>query len=131
MQTFVTVGSPGYPTAPEEVAARAGLAFDRGHDEAGIARTAVAAIASGDRTEQLRAVAVPTLVVHGLADTMVDPSGGRATAAAVPDAELVLVSGMGHDLAPGLWPAIADRIVNVVQRGESRRLAPARSASSP
>jgi pimeloyl-ACP methyl ester carboxylesterase len=126
LRTFGVVGSPAYPTAPADVAARAGRAYDRGYDEAGVARTAVASIASGDRTAQLQTLDVPTLVVHGLADTMADPSGGRATAAAVPGAELLLVDGMGHDLAPGLWDLLADRVSSVVARGEARR----RAASS-
>jgi pimeloyl-ACP methyl ester carboxylesterase len=121
LRTFGVVGSPAYPTDPADVAARAGRAYDRGYDEAGVARAAVAAIASSDRTARLGALDVPTLVVHGLADTMADPSGGRATAAAVPGAELVLVDGMGHDIAPGLWDLIADHVRSVVECGEARR----------
>jgi pimeloyl-ACP methyl ester carboxylesterase len=60
-------------------------------------------------------------VLHGLADTMADPSGGRATAAAIPGAELVLIEGMGHNLPPGLWERLADHVAAVVQRGETRR----------
>jgi len=114
------VGSPAFPADPAEVAERAGLAFDRGYDEAAIARQAVATVASGDRTRRLGTLDVPTLVLHGLADTMCDPSGGRATATAIPGAELVLIKGMGHDLPRGLWERIADLIAAVVQRGEAR-----------
>jgi pimeloyl-ACP methyl ester carboxylesterase len=114
------VGSPGFPADPEEVAARAGLAWDRDHDLAAIARQAVASVASGDRTARLHGLDLPTLVVHGLADTMCDPSGGRATAEAIPGAELLLVEGMGHDLPRALWPTLVDRIARVVQRGEAR-----------
>ena len=78
------------------------------------------AIAFGDRTELLRALDVPTLVLHGLADTLCDPSGGRATAAAIPGAELVLIEGMGHSVPPGVWERLADHISSVVRRGESR-----------
>lgn len=85
-------------------------------------------VASGDRTPLLRTLDVPTLVVHGLADTMCDPSGGRATAAAIPGAELVLIEGMGHDLPPGLWERIAGHIATVVRRGEARAL---RAGSGP
>jgi len=113
------VGSSAFPTDPADVAETAGLAYDRGHDEAGITRQAAATVASGDRTERLRALDVPTLVLHGLADTLCDPSGGRATAAAIPGAELVLIEGMGHNLPPGLWERIADPIAAVVRRGEA------------
>lgn len=63
---------------------------------------------------------LPTLVLHGLADTLCDPSGGRATAAAIPGAELVLVEGMGHNIPPGLWDRMADLIAEVVRKGEAR-----------
>lgn len=114
------IASPAFPYDPAEVAAVAALAYDRGHDEAAIARQAVATVASGDRTERLRTLDVPTLVVHGLADTVCDPSGGRATAAAIPQAELVLVEGTGHDLPAALWERIADHVAAVVRRGEAR-----------
>jgi pimeloyl-ACP methyl ester carboxylesterase len=112
------VGSPGYPVNEREVAARAGRAYDRCHDPAGAARQGVAAIASGDRTERLRRLAVPALVIHGLADRMCDVSGGRATADAIPGADLVLIEGMGHDLPPGLRLQLAERITEFVWRVE-------------
>jgi pimeloyl-ACP methyl ester carboxylesterase len=114
------VGSPAYPTDPALVAERAGLAYDRNHDELAIARQAVATVASGDRTRLLESLDVPTLVIHGTADTLCDVSGGRATAAAIPGAEFVLIEGMGHDIPRGLWVRIADHIARVVDRGETR-----------
>jgi pimeloyl-ACP methyl ester carboxylesterase len=95
LRAFRVVGSPGYPSDENEIAARAGVAYDRCYDPIGVARQAVASVASGDRTERLRHLQVPTLVVHGLADHMCDVSGGRATAAAIPGAELVLSRGHG------------------------------------
>lgn len=87
LRAFRAIGSPGYPSDEKEVAAVAGSAYDRSHDPVGIARQAIATVASGDRTERLRHLDVPTLVIHGLADRMVDVSGGRATAEAIPGAE--------------------------------------------
>ncbi len=118
VQVASVVGSPAYPVDPADVARIAGLAYDRGHDDAGVARQAVASVASGDRTAQLRTLDVPTLVLHGLADTLCDPSGGRAVAAAIPGAELVLIKGMGHNIPPGLWDRIADHIAKLVRRAE-------------
>jgi pimeloyl-ACP methyl ester carboxylesterase len=114
------VGSPGFPVDPAAVAEVAGVAYDRGYDEVAIARQAVAQVASGDRTKLLHALDVPTLVLHGLADTLRDPSGGRATAAAIPGAELVLIDGMGHNLPPGVCERIADHIATIVRKGEAR-----------
>jgi pimeloyl-ACP methyl ester carboxylesterase len=120
VSTYEILGSPQYPSDPTAVAEIAGLAYDRDHDQVAIARQAVATVASGDRTQLLHGVDVPTLVLHGLADTLCDPSGGRATAAAIPGAELVLIEGMGHTLAPGLWERIADHIAAIVRKGEAR-----------
>jgi pimeloyl-ACP methyl ester carboxylesterase len=120
VQRYEVIGSPDYPTDPAAVAEVAGLAWDRDHDQAAIARQAVATVASGDRTKLLHSLDVPTLVLHGLADTLCDPSGGRATAAAIPGAELVLIEGMGHNLPPGLWERIADHIAANIRRGEAR-----------
>jgi pimeloyl-ACP methyl ester carboxylesterase len=100
----------------------AGLAWDRGHDEIGFARQGIASIASGDRTSRLQELVVPALVIHGMADTLGDASGGRATAAAIRGAELVLIDGMGHNLPPGLWERLGDHIAEVVQRGEDYRV---------
>ena len=122
VRAFGIVGSPAYPTDPAAIAERAGLAWDRGHDDAGMARQAAAWVASGDRTPRLQKLDVPALVIHGLSDTLVDASGGRATAVAIPGAELVLIDGMGHNLPPGLWERFADHIAAVVQRGEARRV---------
>ena len=110
------IGSPGYPADEGEVAAVAGLAYDRCYDPIGVARQAIATVASGDRTERLRQLSVPTLVIHGLADRMCDVSGGRATAEAIPGAELVLIEGMGHNLPPGLRVKLAERIAGFARR---------------
>ena len=59
---------------------------------------------------------MPSLVVHGLADRMVHVSGGRATAAAIPGAELVLVDGMGHDLPEDLFDTFAAAIRRTADR---------------
>jgi pimeloyl-ACP methyl ester carboxylesterase len=120
LRVFRAVGSPGYPNDENEVAARAGRAYDRSYDPIGVARQAIASVASGDRTERLRHLAAPTLVIHGLADRMCDVSGGRATAEAIPGTELVLIEGMGHDLPPGLRSQLATRIAEFVWQAEGR-----------
>ena len=120
LRIFRVIGSPAYPNDENEAAARAGRAYDRCYDPTGVARQAIASVASGDRTERLRDLSVPTLVIHGLADRMVDASGGRAAAEAIPGAELMLIEGMGHNLPPGLRPQLAARIAEFVWRAEGR-----------
>lgn len=118
------VGSPAYPSDETEVAEVAGRAFDRSYDLAAMTRQAVATVASGDRTEQLRQLSVPALVIHGVADRMCEVSGGRATAAAIASAELVLIDGMGHNLPPGLRSRLAGHIADFVWRVERGRERP-------
>ncbi|WP_405137353.1 alpha/beta fold hydrolase [Nocardia sp. NBC_01388] len=76
----------------------------------------LAVLGSGDRTARLREVRVPTLVMYGTADLAFDVSGGRATAAAVPGARLVIFEGMAHSLPREWWPARADRVADLVSR---------------
>jgi pimeloyl-ACP methyl ester carboxylesterase len=88
----------------------AGRAWNRGVDAAGTARQLVAIMASGSRSADLAGLAVPTLVIHGTADTLVQPSGGERTAEVIPDAKLLIIEGMGHDVPPPLWPQIIDAV---------------------
>jgi pimeloyl-ACP methyl ester carboxylesterase len=101
----------------DELRARATAGYDRARQPAGMARQLAAIVGGSDRTAALRNVTVPTLVVHGEADPLLDISGGRATAAAVPGAELLTVPGMGHDLPSSAWPAIIDAITRIAARG--------------
>ena len=109
--TWRVISSPGFPFDEERIRSRAGAAYDRRFLPSGVGRQLAAIIASPDRTAGLGAVRVPSLVIHGDGDVLVDPSGGRATAAAIPGAELLMIPGMGHDLPPQLWDTVVDAIV--------------------
>ncbi|QFZ24052.1 alpha/beta fold hydrolase [Saccharothrix syringae] len=111
--------SPAFAFDEAEVAERGGLMHDRGYDPLGMQRQGIAVVATGDRTAGLRALRVPTLVLHGSADRVCDVSGGRATAAAVPGAELVVLEGMGHNLPRELWSVIAGHVMRLVDRVEA------------
>jgi pimeloyl-ACP methyl ester carboxylesterase len=113
-----TIGSPGFPLDEQAVRDRASRSFDRAFDPPGVARQLVAVLASPDRTPQLHELAVPTLVIHGADDALIGVSGGRATAAAIPGAELVIIEGMGHDLPRALWPELAGHIGDLIARVE-------------
>ncbi|MEU9972001.1 alpha/beta hydrolase [Streptomyces sp. NPDC051014] len=93
----------GDPAALRELAADS---YDRAYYPAGVGRQLGAMILGGSRAEALRKLQVPTLVIHGLDDTLIDVSGGRRTADLVPGAELLLVPDMGHDRPRELWPEI-------------------------
>ena len=125
VKTFRVIGSPGYPFEEERIREIAGRSFDRGHSQAGIARQLHAITASGDRTPALRKLKLPALVIHGKNDVLVNPSGGRATAKAVPDARLKMVDGMGHDLPRALWPEFAEEIAANAARAPEAKIAQA------
>ncbi len=108
----LALSSPVYPPGREVLYERAAAAYDRAFHPAGAARQVLAVAAQEDRTAALRQLRLPTLVVHGDADSMVDPAGGRAIAEAVPGAELVMVPGMGHDIPRQLYPMLAGRIAD-------------------
>jgi pimeloyl-ACP methyl ester carboxylesterase len=113
------IGSPGFEVDEEALRARAGASYDRGIFPEGTARQLVAILASGDRTEDLRRLDVPTTVIHGTNDILIDVSGGEATAAAIPGARLELIEGMGHDLPRQLWPRLVDLIVENAERARA------------
>jgi pimeloyl-ACP methyl ester carboxylesterase len=107
---FATIGSPGLARDLEDIRRLASVSYERDHDPNGPGRQLAAIIASGDRTWELRKIVAPTLVVHGTADPLVSPSGGRATTRAIPAARLMSIEGMGHDLPRAVWPRLIDAI---------------------
>lgn len=108
----------GSPEFADEArwAADAGRAFDRCFHPAGYTRQYLATIASEPRAARLRHVTIPTLVMHGDKDTLIDQVGGRRTAELIPGAEFVLIEGMGHDYPPQLWRRWVDLVVGFVRR---------------
>lgn len=120
VEVFRVIGSPGYPFDADEVADLARRSYDRDHDPGTPRRQLTAVTASGDRTEALRALRVPALVIHGAEDPLIRVEGGRATAAAIAGARLVVFDGMGHDLPRRLWPQIVDEIRALADAADRR-----------
>jgi pimeloyl-ACP methyl ester carboxylesterase len=110
VKTWGIIGSPGFERDTLELREMVALSFDRGPSPAGTTRQLGAIIASGDRRRELRAVQAPTLVIHGEADKLVSPSGGRATAKEINGAHLVMIPGLGHDLPRAAWPQLIGEI---------------------
>ena len=121
VSVFRVIGSPGYELDQEQVRERAGLSYDRANDPVGASRQLLAVLASGDRTARLQSIEVPTLVIHGAEDPLINVSGGKATANSISGSKLVIIEGMGHDLPRPLWPEIATLISDIVHRIESER----------
>jgi pimeloyl-ACP methyl ester carboxylesterase len=124
------IGSPGYPEDREAVLERAGETFDRGVSASGVLRQMLAIVSQPNRARQLRGLRIPALVIHGDSDRMVHVSGGRATAQAIPGAELIVVKGMGHDMPAELYDTIADGVRRTADRASSRTSDRARPPSA-
>lgn len=101
-------GSEG--VSEEDIRTFRAAKWNRQHDPAGTERQTAAILASGGRTEQLRATPVPTLAIHGTRDQLCQPEGSERLAEVVPDAKLLLVEGMGHDLTSWVWPQLVGAI---------------------
>jgi pimeloyl-ACP methyl ester carboxylesterase len=108
---FTKIGSTGLPIDEADIRELAELSYDRDRDRSGSGRQLAAIIGSGDRTAELQHINTPTLVVHGSNDPLIAPSGARATARAIKDAELMMIKGMGHDLPRAIWPQLIDAIL--------------------
>jgi pimeloyl-ACP methyl ester carboxylesterase len=104
------IGSPGYPRPEEQLQADAIEGYERAYYPAGIARHFAAVLGSGSLLRYDRQITAPTVVIHGKADKLMRPSGGRAIARAIPNARLVLFDGMGHELPEPLWDDIVGEL---------------------
>lgn len=118
IDTFRVIGSKGYVLDEERLRDVAGRSFDRGYDPGGYRRQLAAVLAQPNRTERLREIRVPTLVMHGMHDPLVAPSGGLALARRIRGSRFVGFNGMGHDLPRELWPEFADHICALARRAQ-------------
>jgi pimeloyl-ACP methyl ester carboxylesterase len=116
---FQAISGEGFDE--REVRELAQMALDRNFDSHGVLHQLLAIAASPDRTEALRSVSAPTLVIHGLRDPLVLPSGGVATAKAIPGSRLLMFPEMGHDLPRARWAEIAEAIVQNAERAGFKR----------
>jgi pimeloyl-ACP methyl ester carboxylesterase len=120
VRVFATVGSTGFDQDLDELRRVTAAAFRRDPvARDGRRRQHRAVRAAGDRTQALRRVTAPSVVVHGTEDPMCHYSGGRATAEAIPGARLLLVRGMGHDLPRSAWPLLISAIAGNAARADA------------
>lgn len=116
VETYRLISGPHFDESEFRILAQA--AVDRSYTPGGVARQTAAIAASRDRTELLGSVTAPTLVIHGLLDRLVKPSGGEATAKAIPAARLLAFPDMGHDLPRPRWSEMRDQIVLNARRSQ-------------
>ena len=104
------IGSPGYRKSDEQMRIDAIEAYERAYYPQGIARHFAAILGSGSLGRYDKQISAPTVVIHGRADKLMRPAGGRAIASAIPGARLVLFDGMGHDLPEPLFDDIVGEL---------------------
>jgi pimeloyl-ACP methyl ester carboxylesterase len=120
VRVFLDVGSTGFAQDADEIRRANALAFHRDPDARGGRRRQHRAVRTGsDRTPELRQISAPTVVIHGTVDPICHPSGGEATARAIPGARLELIDGMGHDFPPAAWPRIIGAITDNARRADA------------
>jgi pimeloyl-ACP methyl ester carboxylesterase len=110
VRAFKILSGPAMPLNDALARKWAEQTYERGLNPAGVARQFAAIMAAGDRTEELKSISVPTLVIHGEADPLLPIECGLATAAAIPGSRLKIIQGMGHALPEALWPQIVEEI---------------------
>ena len=115
MKTWKVIGSPEYPTPDEHLYDYVHGIHKRGVSSRGYLRHMAAIMASGDRTYQVRELAVPSLVIHGSSDPLVPVECGRHLAAQIPGARLHEIPGMGHDFPEQLAGPISNLILHHTQ----------------
>lgn len=120
LRTSAVIGSKAYPSDEATSRARARETYDRGWSASGVTRHMMAVLTQTDRTKDLGKLDLPVTVIHGLADPLVNRSGGKATADAIPGAEHLEIAGMGHDLPPALYSTYIDAIDRTAKRAISR-----------
>jgi pimeloyl-ACP methyl ester carboxylesterase len=116
---FGLIGSPGFERDAAELRQLLSLSYERDPSPAGTPRQLAAILEAGNRTDEVRRIKAPTVVIHGTKDKMVARSGGKSTARAIRDSRLVMIDGMGHDLPRGAWPRIIEAIAENAARAES------------
>lgn len=115
IELFTAIGSPDHMDQ-DLVHRRVADSYDRASHPQGQVRQLLATVVAPSRTEALAEVDVPSLVIHGALDPLIDVSGGRRTAEALPDSELLVIDEMGHDLPPPFWAQVIEAITRTAVR---------------
>ncbi|HEY4941929.1 MAG TPA: alpha/beta hydrolase [Rhizomicrobium sp.] len=113
--------STAYPFDEARLSALIGLNYDRMFYPEGSARQYAAIMASPPRSERLKSLKLPALVLHGSADTLLRPEAGRHTAQCIPGAEFHEIAGWGHDMPLGVIPLVHGFILPFIGKVEAAR----------
>ena len=114
---FMTaIGSPGFRYSLDEQRALSTATYERSYHPAGFIRQFNAILGTGSLKPWTRTIRKPTVVVHGTDDPLVRPACGKAVARAIPDARLLMVKGMGHNIPPGVWDTLTHAFTVNIRR---------------
>ena len=111
------IGSPRYPAPEKRIRAEAIESYERSYYPWGIARHFGAILGTGSLVAYDREVTAPTVVIHGVADKLMRPSGGRAVAQAIGGARLALFDGVGHELSEEVWDQMIAELTTTFTEG--------------
>ncbi|WP_216587978.1 alpha/beta fold hydrolase [Streptomyces brasiliscabiei] len=111
--------SPGYPQDIAWLRELGGQMYHRGYDPDGVVRQVEALDNSPDRAPHLHRINVPTTIMHGDGDRLIDPAASQAMHGLIPDSKLTIHHGMGHELPRPLWPEIVTQIRDNAARGRA------------
>ena len=111
IKKWQVIGSPDYPCTETDLQQYVESMLQRGITAKGTIRQMLSIMATGNREDALSKLDIPSLVIHGDQDGLVNLAGGKATAQAIPNAKLKVYPGMGHDFPVELIPNIVDDIV--------------------
>ncbi|NOW04846.1 alpha/beta fold hydrolase [Clostridium beijerinckii] len=115
LRMWKNLWSKGFPFEEERAIRYTEESYDRSYYPQGAVRQNAALVANGDRRQHLSLLTVPTLVIHGTADPLFPVEAGKDTARTIPNAKLLLIEGMGHDMPKGTWKCIVEAIANLVK----------------
>ena len=111
IKKWQVIGSPDYPSTETDLQQYVESMLQRGITTKGTIRQMLSIMAAGNRENALSKLDIPSLVIHGDQDGLVNLAGGKATAQAIPKAKLKVYPGMGHDFPAELIPSIVNDIV--------------------
>ena len=120
VKTRWLIGSPKYPASAADITRDVCDQLDRGICTRGGARQVLAILAAESRVPKLRALRVPSQIIHGEDDPLIPAAGGISTQDAIHNARLHLIAGMGHDLPEQLHNKICKFIVELANTSEKK-----------
>jgi len=79
-------------------------------------RQMTAILQAGDRSDQIKTISVPTLIQHGVNDTLLPVEHGKHTAELIQGSEIIIYDGMGHNLPDEVVPTVLSDMLSFFDR---------------